>query len=99
MAQMKTITKPRPKQPDAYYDDLEFMKLLKRSKSYEHLCELLYGDKWKTDERRLGKQTFYLRRRKLKDEYGITTEMLPNWGKGASSYKKTSNEKMRSLFD
>ena len=90
---------PRPKQPEAYYDDFEFMKMLKQSKSYEHLCELLYGDDWSDDPRRLGKQTFYVRRRKLKEEYGITNEMLPNWGKGASQYKKTTNAKMQSLFD
>tara|TARA_R110000823_G_scaffold206174_3_gene336902 strand:- start:79 stop:375 length:297 start_codon:yes stop_codon:yes gene_type:complete len=95
----KKGNKPRAKQPDAYYDDFEFMRMLKRSTSYEHLCELLYGEGWNTDDRKLGKQTFYLRRRKLKEEYNISTEMLPNWGKGASGYKKSTKEKMRSLFD
>ena len=85
-------------QPARYYDVYECLALLKESTSYDHFCELLYGPDYETNPNRLGKQTIYIRRRKLKEKYGITTEMLPNWGRASSQYVATTQQQLRSLF-
>jgi len=89
-------------QPKRYYDDFECLQLLQESQSYNHFCELLYGPdygpNWENAPNRLGKQTIYIRRRKLKEKYNITTEMLPNWGRSTSQYKATDQQRLRQLF-
>lgn len=86
------------RQPERYYDDFECLALLKESVSYDHFCELLYGPDYENAPNRLGKQTIYIRRRKLKEKYGITTEMLPNWGRASSQFKAATQSQLRSLF-
>ena len=86
------------RQPERYYDDFECLALLKESQSYDHFCELLYGPDYQNAPNVLGKQTIYIRRRKLKEKYGITTEMLPNWGRASSQFKATTQQQLRSLF-